>query len=101
MRAIRHRQGETNIADALETTRRFVFDASAGDRADAANVAILVTDGVANREQAETDIEASLLKAQGTMMVLVIVYFICFTFFIISFIYLFFALDIALKLPIG
>ena len=69
MRAIRHLQGETNIADALETTRRFVFDVSAGDRADAANLVVLVTDGRANRERDETDTEASLLKAQGAKIV--------------------------------
>ena len=58
--------GQTNIAQALETTRRFVFDPSLGDRADAPNVVILVTDGRSNVEAAEVPSEAAQLKATGT-----------------------------------
>lgn len=46
--------GETNIADVLRKMRTQLFVAERGDRDDVPNIAILVTDGRANREAGDT-----------------------------------------------
>lgn len=55
----------TNTADGLRKIRTQVLG-KAGDRPDARNVVVVITDGKANREQENTLTEAKKIKALGT-----------------------------------
>ena len=62
--AILHEGGETNTGAALRITRQLVFNEQNGDRPNAANIAVLVTDGNENRGfDAQT--EAANLRNSG------------------------------------
>ncbi|KAK7502425.1 hypothetical protein BaRGS_00006378, partial [Batillaria attramentaria] len=63
---IPYRYGSTNTADALQTLRHDVFSPANGDRPDASNIAIIITDGVSNIQPERTAYEARLLRAHGT-----------------------------------
>jgi collagen type VI alpha len=56
--------GETNIAAALRQTRSQMFSEVNGARSGVRHIAILITDGEANRER-DLTIEANLTKAAG------------------------------------
>jgi hypothetical protein len=57
--------GETNIAAALRVTRTEMYSSAHGARPQARRVAVLLTDGEANREQSQTASQADLCKAAG------------------------------------
>lgn len=61
-------QGRTDIADGLQTAREQVFG-RAGDRPNAPNLAILLTDGVPNEREADTRPQADLLKTIAKILV--------------------------------
>ena len=54
---IRHTSGETNIAEGLRLMREQVFT-QAGDRRNVKNIAIVITDGVANEAAERVGVEA-------------------------------------------
>ena len=45
-----------------------MFNPSAGDRSDVANIAVLITDGVATREETRTILDANALKDTGVTL---------------------------------
>lgn len=57
-------QGSTNTADALLTLRTKMFNAQ-GDRPNVRNVAVLITDGISNRNSQNTIPEANNARRQG------------------------------------
>jgi hypothetical protein len=57
--------GETNIADALKLCRTVMFSPANGARNGVPKIAILVTDGAANRNADQTMNEANATKAAG------------------------------------
>jgi len=57
--------GNTNTADALRTMRTVMFSRQNGDRPDADNVAIVLTDGVSNIHQFRTIPEADECRQAG------------------------------------
>ena len=63
--------GRTNIAHALELARTVVFNHTRGDREYVRNIAVLVTDGIANERVDETMIQAELTKRAGIFLVCV------------------------------
>lgn len=65
MSRIPYIRGNTNTADALRTVWSQMFTRYNGDRADARNIAILITDGVSNMNSERTLIEASTAKTRG------------------------------------
>ena len=66
MDRVRYRFGSTNTADALQTLRHDVFNPANGDRPDASNIAIVITDGESNVHKDRTVKEAELLRSAGT-----------------------------------
>lgn len=58
-------RGNTNTADALRTIWSQMFTRYYGDRSDAQNSAILITDGVSNMNTQRTLIEANTAKTRG------------------------------------
>ena len=58
-------RGSTNTADALRTVWTRMFTAYYGDRPDAINVAVLITDGLSNINSHRTLIEANTAKTKG------------------------------------
>ena len=63
--------GSTNTADALKLTRHLVFNEHAGDRPEAENVIILVTDGMSNINTERTIPEAKKLHKEGVYIYVV------------------------------
>ena len=59
---LRYLGGTTNIADGLRTARTQVL-AQPGDRPNVKNLVVLITDGAANEEEAQTLPEANMLQA--------------------------------------
>ncbi|KAL3854733.1 hypothetical protein ACJMK2_013983 [Sinanodonta woodiana] len=57
--------GKTNTADGLRHVREKLFNAAVGDRPDAQNFVVVVTDGLSNIKSEQTIIEADLLKSSG------------------------------------
>uniref|UniRef100_A0A0L8FLC0 VWFA domain-containing protein n=1 Tax=Octopus bimaculoides TaxID=37653 RepID=A0A0L8FLC0_OCTBM len=57
--------GSTNTAGGLETIRKVMFQKERGDREDAKNIAIVVTDGVSNVNAYRTVDEAALVKKEN------------------------------------
>ena len=57
----------TNIADALRNAREGTFD-NAGNRPDAPDIVIALSDGFANEEENMVPVESALLKEQGVRM---------------------------------
>ncbi len=73
LRSIPYLGQETNTPEALQVTRQRCFNVHSGDRADADNLAIIITDGVPHpehRRQPTID-EAQLLRSSGVKMVAV------------------------------
>ena len=62
IQAMRHTGGETNIAAALQVTREVVFTSSKEDRCGIKNIAIMITDGAANRDANQVGPETRLAK---------------------------------------
>lgn len=58
-------RGNTNTADALRALWSQMFTSYHGDRADAKNIAILITDGISNMNSYRTEIEANTAKSRG------------------------------------
>ncbi|XP_069108198.1 cartilage matrix protein-like [Argopecten irradians] len=65
IRNIRYRFGNTNTAAALNLARTTLFTADRGDRGDAQNIAIIVTDGVSNMNSRQTIPEAEMMRESG------------------------------------
>ena len=63
--AIGYTRGRANMADALRTLRRDMFNGRGGDRRDARNVAYLLTDGGIEINKDITLNEADLIIDQG------------------------------------
>ena len=63
--------GRTNTADALKVGRDTMFVAPKGDRSDAKNLIIVVSDGVSNINSQNTLIEAVKCKISGIHMITV------------------------------
>lgn len=55
--------GSTNTADALQVMRENMFIPSRGDRRDAPNICVLLTDGVSNINSRRTIPEAEATRA--------------------------------------
>lgn len=66
MDRIRYRLGSSNLGDALRTLRNEVFTPANGDRPDASNIAVVITDGDSSVHQHRTAMEARLLRSAGT-----------------------------------
>ncbi|KAJ8299787.1 hypothetical protein KUTeg_023847 [Tegillarca granosa] len=62
---IQYRYGYTNTADALRIMHEEMFTLKNGDRGDAPNIAILITDGVSNIDHQKTIPEAELAKRKN------------------------------------
>ncbi len=62
--------GRTDIADGFQWARERVIG-QAGDRSNAPNIVILITDGIPNERIAETQPEANLVKQTGASVVTV------------------------------
>ncbi len=62
--------GRTDIADGFQWARERVIG-QAGDRGNAPNIVILITDGIANERITETQSEANLVKQTGATVVTV------------------------------
>ncbi len=62
--------GRTDIADGFQWAREKVIG-QAGDRSNAPNIVILITDGIPNERAAETQPEANLVKQTGATVVTV------------------------------
>lgn len=60
--------GETNIAEALNVTRTVMFSPLHGARTGVPMLAILMTDGRANRNAERTLVEANLLRDEGVQL---------------------------------
>ena len=69
--AMPYDDGKTNISGALRETRRNVFTASAGDRPEAPNVLILISDGTPNVEESGTQEEGQNVRRQDITLVTV------------------------------
>ncbi len=61
--------GDTNTADGLKTLRAIMFQPFSGDREDAKNVAVVITDGVSNSRDWQTIPEAQQCKDDGIHIV--------------------------------
>jgi uncharacterized protein YegL len=59
--------GTTNIAGALERTTDDVLQLGTGDRDNVPNVCLLITDGMANVRETETESEAARLRQKCTL----------------------------------
>lgn len=57
--------GSTNSADALRTMHDQMFSALNGDRADAENIAFMITDGISNINSRRTIPEAATAHRKG------------------------------------
>ena len=55
----------TNTSGAIRLTEEAVFDSTRGDRPDAVNIAIVVTDGNSNIEQEQTQYQSELLQQEA------------------------------------
>lgn len=56
--------GSTNTADSLKSMREELFNPTRGDRPDAPNIAIILTDGVSNINSRRTIPEAEAARNQ-------------------------------------
>ena|SRR6218665_286224 len=65
IRAVPYTSGSTNAALALKTMRETMFTTASGDRPAAANVAMLITDGVSNLDAERTIPEAVASHQKG------------------------------------
>ena len=63
-----YRPGDTNTAGALRALWSQMFTSYYGDRTDAQNIAILVTDGISNINSYRTEIEANTAKSRAVHM---------------------------------
>ncbi|KAK3086045.1 hypothetical protein FSP39_012585 [Pinctada imbricata] len=57
--------GLTNMADALSAIRTAMFIPENGDRPDASNIAVLITDGLSNVKDGRTILEADLTRKEN------------------------------------
>ena len=64
MDSIPYIYGSTNTADSLKTMREQIFNPARGDRPDAPNIAIILTDGVSNINPRRTIPEAETARDQ-------------------------------------
>ena len=62
--------GRTDIADGFQTARQNIFN-QRGDRSNAPNIVILITDGIPNERIADTQPEANLVKQTGAQVLTV------------------------------
>ncbi len=62
----------TNIAEALTTVRQNIFTYMGGDRQNAANIVLLITDGRSNVRENEVLQEGSMLKQQNQAKLIVV-----------------------------
>jgi len=69
VRNIPYGGGNTNTTGALRLMRTEIFNAIKGDRADVPNVAILISDGVPNREIDQLGAEVSHVKNSGIRII--------------------------------
>lgn len=60
---IRYRYGSTNAAHMFRTLRNKMFTPENGDRPDARNIAVVITDGISNIEHYQTVPQARLTHA--------------------------------------
>ena len=63
--------GRTNLAEAIDLARTDIFDDQVGNRPDAKDIAIVITDGIPNERIDDTIPSADRLKAQGVTIVTV------------------------------
>ena len=68
IRRIPYRRGTTNTADAIRLARTEVFNGANGDRANAPNLMIVLTDGSSN-DNVATLKEAELARSEGTHII--------------------------------
>ena len=68
---IKYLKGRTNIADGLQTVRQEIFKSQRGDRINAPNIIILITDGIPNERIDDTTPQAVLLKKTGAYLLIV------------------------------
>ena len=71
MGAISYIGGTTNTADGLEDMNDIIFQTHNGDRSNAPNVAIVITDGQANERERDTIPEATRAKNRGIRIIAV------------------------------
>jgi len=69
IKALPKDRGITNTAEALQFTRDDQFTALNGDRPDAKNMVVLITDGMSNRQRENTVPNAQLLHADGVTVI--------------------------------
>lgn len=69
--AIEYRGGNTNTTGGLRVARQFVFSPEFGDRPNANNVLILMTDGIPTREVDGLMPEVERIKAMGVTIIAV------------------------------
>ena len=67
----RYDEGLTNIADALDLSRRELFGGRRGDRPDSPNILILITDGKPNEQEGDTINFANAAKRGGISIITV------------------------------
>ncbi|KAK3599021.1 hypothetical protein CHS0354_012500 [Potamilus streckersoni] len=63
--SIEFEYGKTNTADGLRHVREKLFSSLVGDRPDAQNFVVVITDGLSNIKSDQTIAEADLLKSNG------------------------------------
>ena len=68
---IQHANAETNTADAISMMENSIFSGSRGDRADAANIGIVITDGESNVNEQLTIPMAKSAQDEGIRMIAV------------------------------
>ena len=68
---IYYQADHTNLAEGLRLTREHIFDPANGDRPDAPNIAIVVTDGESNVGEENTIPQAEMLKNHGVLVICV------------------------------
>lgn len=66
---IKYIYGSTNTADALQVMREDMFIRSRGDRSDAPNICVLLTDGISNINSRRTIPEAEQTRANVSKIV--------------------------------
>lgn len=68
IRALPYIGGDTNIANALNAARTVIFNSDNGDRFDASNIAILITDAWDNVDANQVEQEAQQLRNSGATL---------------------------------
>jgi len=71
VRNIAYIGGNTNTTGGLRLMRTEIFNVANGDRLDVPNVAVLITDGIPTREEAQLPDEVMRIKKSGTRIVTV------------------------------